>query len=761
MMKLNKLFVAVLAVMVYGIAPGQTTFYDLNTIQRIDLYFSQPNWDYQMDTARYGADGYVMADWVQINGVQYDSVGVKYKGNSSYDSTYIKNPIHIEIDNFLNQSHQGVTDIKLSNCYADPSMIREVLSYDILKNYMHCPRSNFAQLYINGAYIGLYSNDENIDKNFCSNHFYSSQNTFIKCNPVVLPGPTTKSNLRYIPLADSSSYFNYYEMKSDYGWNDLVALCDSVTNHGSNISSIVDLDRAAWMLAFNNVLVNLDSYTGVFCQNYYLYKDNTNHYNPVVWDLNMAFGGFPFVGSGNSSMGSLSIANMQILSPLIHSSDTYWPLINAVMNDSRALKIYIAHMRTIVDEMFAANTYLSTAIQMQAMIDTAVQSDTNKFYTYTQFQNSLNTDYSVGSYSVPGLSNLMTARVAYLQSSPPYSFVPPVISAVQSSNANPALNSIVTISAMVTNTNTNAVYLGYRDDASEKFQAVLMYDDGLHGDGASGDSVYGADIVISSAVVQYYIYAENNDAGMFAPQRAEHEFYILNAALQQISPGDVVINEFMATNQSTIADANGEYEDWIELKNNLSSPVSLLGTYLTDDPANLQKWAFDASAVIPANGYLTLWADEDASQTGIHTNFKLAGSGEQILFGYANAIVDSVTYSQQSADISYGRCADGSGAFKTMLPTFGIQNNCPVGIDESDISKNVILFPNPANGIIHIASLNETINSVKIFDTCSHLLHSRETQQLQKISLDLNNYPDGVYFIQVNDAMPKKVVLIH
>jgi spore coat protein CotH len=37
-----------------------------------------------------------------------------------------------------------------------------------------------------------------------------------------------------------------------------------------------------WMLAFNNVFVNLDSYTGGFSQNYYLYKDENRRFNPVV-----------------------------------------------------------------------------------------------------------------------------------------------------------------------------------------------------------------------------------------------------------------------------------------------------------------------------------------------------------------------------------------------------------------------------------------------------------------------------------------------
>ena len=54
-----------------------------------------------------------------------------------------------------------------------------------------------------------------------------------------------------------------------------------------------------------------------------------------------------------------------------------------------------------------------------------------------------------------------------------------------------------------------------------------MYDDGLHNDGAASDNIYGADIIINSLITEYYIYAENADAGMFSPERAEHEFYTL------------------------------------------------------------------------------------------------------------------------------------------------------------------------------------------------------------------------------------------
>lgn len=754
---LNKSILTVLAVILFSIARAQNPFYDISSIQKVEIQFSQPNWDYMMDTSKYGSDGYIMADWVKVNGVQIDSVGVKYKGNSSYDSTYIKNPVHIEIDNLLNQSYQGVTDIKLSNSYADPSMIREVLAYDILRNYMHCPGSNFAQLYINGNYIGLYSNDENINKDFCSNHFYSSQNTFLKCNPIVLPGPTTKSNLKYIN-SDSSSYFNFYELKSTEGWNDLVALCDSATNHGSTISNTIDLDRLIWMLAFNSLLVNLDSYTGVFCQNYYLYKDNTGHYNPVVWDLNMAFGGFPYVGSGNSSMGSLTISNMQQLNPTIHASDPYWPLINAVMNNSSAKKMYFAHMKTIAEEMFASNLYISKSAQLQALVDTAVQSDPYKFYSYTQFQNAMTTDYSVGSYSVPGISNLMSARLTYLQGFADYAASQPVISAVQPSNASPTLNATVTITALVTNTDPASVYLGYRDDIALKFTRTLMYDDGLHNDGASGDNVYGADLFISSATVQYYIYAENSGAAKFAPERAEHEYYSVSANIQQLSAGDVVINEVMAVNQNTVTDVNGEYEDWIEFRNNLSAPVSLTGCYLSDDPANLQKWAFPSSTVIPANGYLIVWADEDFSQTGLHSDFKLAASGEQVLFGYAATLLDSVSFSQQTADVSIGRCT--ALPFVSMVPSFNAANNCPVGVGEYANNSGVSVFPNPSHGKVNVVSMNVQPSVIRVFDLTSKLkdvILPNESQTL----IDLTSYPSSVYFIQVDDHLPVKIVLIN
>ena len=176
------------------------SFYDINTIQTISITFSQSNWDYMLDTAKAGSDGYIMAQSVNVNGTEYDSVGVKYKGNSTYNPSYVKNPFHIELDTYKEQDYQGYKDIKLSNVAKDPSFLREVLSYSILRKYMNASLSNYANVSVNGTLLGLYVSSESIGKTFVNQNFYSKNNAFFKCNPIdgAGPGSTDLPNLVYL-----------------------------------------------------------------------------------------------------------------------------------------------------------------------------------------------------------------------------------------------------------------------------------------------------------------------------------------------------------------------------------------------------------------------------------------------------------------------------------------------------------------------------------------------------------------------------------
>ncbi|MCK5738647.1 CotH kinase family protein, partial [bacterium] len=119
----------------------------------------------------------------------------------------------------------------------------------------------------------------------------------------------------------------------------------------------------------------------------------------------------------------------------------------------------------------------------------------------------------------------------------------------------------------------------------------------------------------------------------------------------------IYINEFLASNNVTIQDNAGEYDDWIELYNAGESPVNLSGYFLTDDLSEPNQWAFpDVS--IEAKSFLLIWADKDDEQGPLHAKLKLSSDGEAIgLFDGSN-YVDSLSFGPQTTDISMGRFPD-------------------------------------------------------------------------------------------------------
>ncbi len=728
--------------------------YDINTIQDIRIVFAESNWDALLDAQASSTEDYISAQSVSINGVVFNNVGVKYKGNSTYNANRVKNPFHIELDTYVNQDYQGYTDIKLSNVYFDPTFVRETLSYSILRKYMHAPLSNYANVYVNGTLMGLYVSSESISKKFVDNHFYSDNNTFFKCNPIGGAGPGSSSypNLAYLGT-NIISYESAYELNSDTGWEDLVSLTNTLANDITNIESILDVDRALWMLAFDNVLVNIDSYVGTFKQNYYLYKDDNGRFNSIVWDLNMSFGVF-------SQTGTVSLANTTAkkqMTHLLHSGDAAWPLVQKLLAVPKYKRMYLAHFRTILEENFSNDNYFTTAQTYQTLVAPSVQADTNKFFTYAQFQSNLTTDNTGGMNPAPGIKNLMDGRYTYMTALTDFTNTRPTITSVAPVIETPLINSDVFITANVINTNTTGVFLGYRANERLAFTKTSMFDDGLHGDGVAGDNVYGVSINVSNVFMQYYVYAENNNVGQFSPERAEHEFYSLNATYPTINPGDLVVNEIMAQNTATVTDANGEYEDWIELHNNTNTTLSLDNLFMTDTNTNLIKWQFPIGTTVEPNGYLTIWADEDGTQEGLHASFKLAASGESVILAYANGtIIETVNYGAQTADLGHARIPNGSGNFVVQSPTFNF-NNESLAASDFDFKLNLSVFPNPTNGNLNILNKQYSIEKISIYNLQGQLLYNNKYLNQNQISIDISSYSNGMYMMLINNQ-PIKIL---
>ena len=731
-------FSAIVTVFIVSSTCLGQSFYDLNTIQNIEITFAQSNWDQLLDAEKAGNDGYIMATSVSVNGSIFDSVGVKYKGNSTYNANQAKNPFHIELDTYKDQDYQGYKDIKLSNVAKDPSFLREVLSYQIIRQYMDAPLSNYTNVSVNGTLIGLFVSSEAISKTFLKDRFDSKNNTFVKCNPPAGAGPQTSDfpNLTY-QGTDSANYEAAYELKSDFGWNELIALTDTLNNNLSAIEAVLDVDRALWMMALDNVLVNLDSYIGAFAQNYYLYKSDFNQFIPIIWDLNESFGVFSMTGTSNLNS---TTAKAQ-MTHLLHENDTDFPLMKQLMTVPMYKRMYLAHIKTILLENFDNGSYVTTAQTLQTLITTSVQADINKFFTNANFTSNLTSDVSSGGPgpgggSYPGITNLMNARSAYLLAQADFTATEPTITNIIPSNASPILNEVVTINATIAN--ENAVYIGYRENYYVPFTRTLMFDDGAHNDGAAGDGMYGFDITMTATAMQYYIYAENNDIGKFSPARAEYEYHLLET---YASPaGDLVFNEFQADNNSTQTDQDGEFDDWIELY-------------------NLLLWTVPAGTSIAANGYLIVWCDKDTLQSGLHANFKLSSNGETLfLSDDSGVLLDQISYDNQNEDLSYARFPNGTGNFQEMYPTFNSENIDVTGIDETITEFDLLVYPNPAytNVNFKISDLADQNEMLIVYNSIGKVM--AQIILNGNYSLDISDWAKGLYFVKLDNNTKKLII---
>ncbi len=141
----------------------------------------------------------------------------------------------------------------------------------------------------------------------------------------------------------------------------------------------------------------------------------------------------------------------------------------------------------------------------------------------------------------------------------------------------------------------------------------------------------------------------------------------------------LVINEFMASNNSTFQDEYGEYDDWIEIYNTSDVAISLNNYYITDNYNNPTKFDISDIGTINAHAFLLIFADENGEQGDRHANFKLDRDGERIaivkVVGSDTTFTDSLTFGPQLTDISYGRFPDGYTHFEFFSqPTPGSSN---------------------------------------------------------------------------------------
>jgi len=747
------------------------SLFDTDSLRKLNLTFYDTNYHKILLDSFTINPTYRLPAKLELNGQTIDSVGLRYKGNSTflYNLTQIKKPLNIAVDfKDSNQNIMGYNKLKLANSWFDPTFVKEVIASKIYQKYLPTQESNLLKIYTSDNYLGLYVNAESINKKFLKKHFGESNGVFFKGETDSSADKQYKPDLKWNG-PDSSQYFNSYTLKSEYGWDELVNLIDILNNNTDSLHTVLNIDRVLWYFAVNMVIANFDTYNGLYIHNYYLYKTKDELFQIIPWDLSESF------------IGALMRPYYENRINEIYNFDPYFgqgiskknkPLVSKILDNPFYHKLYTAHLRTVLSESLDTNIIKIEINKLHNLINDAVLSDENKNFSNKEFSENINRIVFNKDNAVAGILSTIKPRKEYLLSHPDISKTPPNITELNIliENENKHI-----LTAEISNANkaellaTNSIY-------NSNFFVFPMNDEGIGADKIADDGIYSTYRPFQEIPkkLKFYIRAENNDAIQLSPERAEYEFYT-------ISPhaSDLVFNEILAINNKTISDQNNEYDDWIELYNNTNEDIFLGNFYLSNNINELEKWKFP-NIYIAANGYSIIWADKDTNQIGLHANFKLSGLKEIIyLVDSDSNIIDEIDFNNQFSDISYGRSPNGTGPFKQMTPSFAEYNNTGVAnniFNKSNFNKNKTILkttPNPfkteikvkfkqhISGVTKIAILDQSGSQIKLL---ANKFYAKGEHYIiwDGSSYDNKNIESGIYFVTIkrNDMFESKKIIL-
>ncbi len=720
-----------------------TGLYDETKVRIFQLWFSQADYWQQLKN-NYQSHTDLPATLI-VEGDTFPNVGVRFKGQTSYSQTQSsdKKSFNITLDYAdPTQNLMGYETINLNNCFEDASFMREAAYLHQIRRHVPAAKANYVQLFINGNNWGIYPNVQQLNKDYVKEWFFSNNGSLWRADrpagtsgggggPMWGDGTAALNNLG----TDTATYQLHYTLKSTEKvnpWDDLVQVCEALNDTPlseleSNIVQYLDLDRTLWFLASEIAFSDDDSYVFKGRMDYYLYWDpETGRMTPLEFD-------------GNSVMKNNAV-NWGVF---YNETKVNYPLLNRLLAVPSIRQRYLAHMRTLTNEVLEPVAFNALVDQFDALISAGVQADPKKLYSNTQY----NTEKQTIKTFVQNHRNTLRNHVEM-------GAIAPTIQSVNLTNstgvawASPVENEVGVLQAAVVSTvGIAAVYAYYCPELFGNFSKIELFDDGLHQDGASGDGSFGAIIpgFATGTYVRFYVEAKSaNSAGTvsYAPVGAEHDVYYYRVSAPFAVERPVVINEVMASNSSTVADAAGEYEDWIELYNLTNFPVDLSGYFLSDNPSDIEKWAFEDGTVIPAHSYLVVWADENGAQGPLHANFKLSASGESLsLADSQKRLLDTLNFGQQTADLAYARVPNGTGPFVIQPATFGASNSL-VSTGEPLAESWVKLYPTLVNDALQI-DLKPATAQLRLLDM------QGKTVLLQMISgntlLDVHELSAGVY----------------
>lgn len=379
--------------------------FDDTVVRSYSIVFYQANWKETLAAMWEADSGYLPARFTDGT-VTLDSVGVRYKGNSSYTlaGNNPKKPLKIKFNEFKDTSYFGIKVLNFSNGIGDPTLMREHISYAIARKYLPAPRSSFVHITVNGSALGLYTQVEQADKSFLKRWFTDAKGTLFKAGD---DGATLEwIDAKASSYADSGDYELKTNEKSE-DWSGFIGFVDFLNNSTDDVfcadrSKFLDDDNVAKFLAFNTVLSNFDSYNGSG-RNWYMYQPDTSgtFMSMIPWDLNLSFGAY----GGASGAVNISIDTTQAMIAAR-------PLFRRFVGCAQTKDAYRRWLRTMSTSAASTDSVEAAVVRDSALIAAYVAVDSNKFYTTAAWKTNLRANYRGSEGLILGLVSFSLARNA-------------------------------------------------------------------------------------------------------------------------------------------------------------------------------------------------------------------------------------------------------------------------------------------------------------------------------------------------------------
>lgn len=230
---------------------------------------------------------------VTIDGVRIDTVGLRYKGQSTFQGLPINGKYSFKIDfnEFIeDQKFDGLKKINLHNNRWDVTCMRNKLAMEsMMRMGIEAPRTSYAKVTVNGSYRGIYLLVEQIDKTFVDERFPSDSTGILYNVNGWTGGPLTEPSLKnleqkLIPKTKRNS--NNYQSIIDL-WDLTNTTPDSIFYE--TIDHVFDYDNFIKQMAVQTFVGDRDHYC-VSGSNHYLYENpKTGKFVMIPWDYDLSW----------------------------------------------------------------------------------------------------------------------------------------------------------------------------------------------------------------------------------------------------------------------------------------------------------------------------------------------------------------------------------------------------------------------------------------------------------------------------------------